>query len=312
MRKLLENNAMDKRPLLSVVVLNYNGGDLLQRTLESLFASTTGLSMETFVVDNGSHDGSPDTVHERFPQVRVIETGANLGFARGNNRALAQVQGHYVLLLNPDVVVHPGAIPAVLEYMEFHPEAGIVGPRVLLPDGRLDKPCRRSFKTPAIYLYKTIGLSALFPKSPRFNRYYMGYLPDDQLTEVDAVIGAFLMIRRACLDQIGLLDERFFIYCEDEDWCFQARKASWKVVYNPQAVVTHYKGSSTSQRPLRMIYEWHKAIWQFHQKNLAPGYCFLVNGLVYLGIGVRLAIAFVAATVRWVLPRKGDYGGNKP
>ena len=284
--------------LISVVIVNYNGGQLLQRTLRSLYDSTDGLALETFVVDNGSSDGSLEMVRRAFPTVHIIENGANLGFAKANNRALRRAQGRYLLLLNPDVELQPGAVQVTLDHLEAHLDVGIVGPRVLLPDGRLDKPCRRSFKTPAIYFYKTIGLSALFPRSPRFNRYYMGYLPEDQLSEVDAVIGAFLMIRRGCMEEIGLLDERFFIYCEDEDWCFRAKRAGWKVVYNPQAVVIHHKGFSTSKRRLRMVYEWHKAIFQFHRKNMAMAYSPVTNALVYLGMGLRLAGALAVNTLR--------------
>ncbi len=285
-------------PLLSVVIVNYNGGELLRRTLESLFETTAGLALETFVVDNGSTDDSLATVQREFPAVQVIENGANLGFAKANNRALRRAHGRYLLLLNPDVELRPGAIQTALDYMEAHADVGILGPRVLLPNGELDKPCRRSFKTPAIYFYKTVGLSALFPHSPRFNRYYMGYLPEDQLTEVDAVIGAFLMIRRECMEQIGSLDERFFIYCEDEDWCFRAKQAGWKVVYNPQVVVIHHKGASTRKRRLRMVVEWHRAIFQFHRKNMAADYSPLVNGLVYLGMGLRLVAALAVNALR--------------
>ena len=294
---------MSSASLLSVVIVNYNGGALLQRTLQSLYDTTSGLALETFVVDNDSSDGSLEMVRKEFPTVRIIENGANLGFAKANNRALRQAQGRYLLLLNPDVELQAGAIQTVLSYMEAHPDVGIVGPKVVLPNGQLDKPCRRSFKTPAIYLYSTIGLNALFPESRRFNRYYMGYLPEDQLTEVDAVIGAFLLIRRQCMEEIGLLDERFFIYCEDEDWCFRAKRAGWKVVYNPQAVVVHHKGSSTSKRPLRMVYQWHKAIFQFHRKNMAPAYSPVVNGLVYLGMGLRLVVAVAVTALRRMMKR---------
>jgi GT2 family glycosyltransferase len=292
------------KPILSVVIVNYNGGILLQRTLETLYDTTAGLPLEVFVVDNASTDDSLDRVRAEFPQVQIIESSTNLGFSRANNRALRRVQGGYILLLNPDVELQPGAVQTALGYLSSHLDVGIVGPRVLLPNGSLDKPCRRSFKTPVIYFYKTVGLSALFPHSPRFNRYYMGFLPEDQLAEVDAVIGAFLMIRRECMEGIGLLDERFFIYCEDEDWCFRAKKAGWKVVYNPEAVVIHHKGSSTSKRPLRMTFEWHKAILQFHRKNIAADYSPLVNGLVYLGIGTRLLVASAVALIQAIIRKE--------
>jgi len=299
-------------PALSIILVNYNGGARLQQTLGSLFATTEGLAMEVFLVDNGSTDGSLEAARREFPDVQVIENGANLGFAAANNCALRLARGQYLLLLNPDVELQPGAVQTALDYMAAHPDVGILGPRVLLPDGRLDKPCRRSFKTPAIYFYKTVGLSALFPKSPRFNRYYMGYLPEDQLAEVDAVIGAFLMIRRECVEQIGLLDERFFIYCEDEDWCFRAKRAGWKVVYNPQAVVIHYKGSSTRKRRLRMVIEWHRAIFQFHRKNMAANYSLVVNGMVYLGMGLRLLAALTVNALRGLGKAEGSANQKPP
>ncbi len=289
---------MDEVPSLTVVIVNYNGGALLSATLDSLFATASDLAPEVYVVDNGSTDGSPARVRDAYPQVTLIEAGANLGFARANNLALRQARGRYALLLNPDIELHPGAIETALAYLDEHPDVGIVGPRVLLPNGQLDKPCRRSFKTPAIYLYKTIGLSALRPNSARFNRYYMGYLPEDALTEVDAVIGAFLMIRRECMQEIGLLDERFFIYCEDEDWCFQAKRHGWKVVYHPDAVVIHHKGSSTRKRRVRMVLEWHKAIYQFHRKNMAHDYSPVTNGILYTGMAARLAAALAINSLR--------------
>ena len=294
---------MNAAPLLSVVIVNYNGGGLLQRTLQSLYDTAGGLAPEVFVVDNGSSDGSLGPVRRHFPAIRVIENGANLGFARASNQALRQSLGRYVLLLNPDVELQDGAVKTVVSYLESNPGIGIVGPKVLLPNGRLDKPCRRSFKTPAIYFYKCVGLSALFPRSPRFNRYYLGYLPEDQVADVDAVIGAFLAIRRESMEEIGLLDERFFMYCEDEDWCFRAKQTGWRVIYNPAAIVIHHKGSSTRKRPLRMVYEWHKAILQFHRKNMAPDYSPAVNGLVYLGVGLRLAAAMTASALRGIVQR---------
>ncbi|MBM4029597.1 MAG: glycosyltransferase family 2 protein, partial [Planctomycetes bacterium] len=150
---------MNDVPDLSVVIVNYNGGQLLHRTLKSLFATTTGVRPEVFVVDNGSTDDSLTMARAAFPAAQVIEAGANLGFAKANNLALRRARGRFILLLNPDVDLRPGAVQAALDYLEAHPDVGILGPRILLPDGKLDKPCRRSFKTPAIYLYKTLGLS---------------------------------------------------------------------------------------------------------------------------------------------------------
>lgn len=282
---------------LSVVVVNFNGGELLQRCIQSVAADLDGLSAELFLVDNGSSDGSFEAackLANRLSQgaagewpllaLRAIQNRANLGFAGANNVALRAASGRYLLLLNPDVLLLPGSLRDMVRYMDDHPEVGISGPRILLPNGRLDSPCRRSFKTPSIYLYKLLGLGRLFPHSRRFGRYYLSYLPEDRLVEVDAVIGAFLMMRRRTMEQVGLLDERFFMYCEDEDWCFRAKRAGWKVVYNPRAQVIHNKGSSASKRRARMIVQWHRSIWQFHRKNMASSYPLAVNGMVYLGM----------------------------
>lgn len=283
-----------ERPDVSVLVVNHNGGELLLKSLASLYGQAGEVCWEAILVDNASADGSVAAVQALFPAVRVMACAENLGFAKANNLALGLSRGRYVLLLNPDVILEAGALAAVVRFMDADPEVGICGPKIVLPDGRLDAPCRRSFKTPATYFYKALGLGRLFPRSRRFARYYLSYLDEDQSTEVDAVIGAFLMVRRETIEQIGPLDERFFMYCEDEDWCFRAKRAGWKVVYYPEAVVTHHKGSSTRKRQARMVYERHKAIFQFHRKNIAPAYPPLVNGLVYLGIAASLVANLLA------------------
>lgn len=278
---------------VSIIIVNHNARILLSETITSLFQSTNSLSFETILVDNASTDGSVSAIKRRFPEVTVLENPENFGFAKANNKAIRMSQGRYILLLNPDTVVQPGAIETIVNFMDFHPDIGICGPKIVLPDGKLDAPCRRSCKTPAIYLYKTLGLSKLFPNSKRFGKYYLSYLNEDAINEVDAVIGAFLMIRRETVEQIGLLDERFFMYCEDEDWCFRAKKEGWKVYYNPQAQIIHYKGSSTKKRKVWMIFEWHKAIYLFHKKNLAKSYPLIVNWFVYSGIGLKLIFSLI-------------------
>lgn len=278
-------------PDLSVIIVNYNGGEWLSQTITSLFQGTNNLSFETILVDNASVDSSISQIKRRFPEVRVLENPENFGFAKANNKAIPMSQGRYILLLNPDTVVKPGAVETIVCFMDHHPHIGICGPKIMLPDGKLDAPCRRSFKTPATYLYKTLGLSRLFPNSKRFGKYYLSYINENATHEVDAVIGAFLMIRRETVEQIGLLDERFFMYCEDEDWCFRAKNAGWKVYYNPQAQIIHYKGASSKKSKVRMIFEWHKALYLFHEKNLTKSYPFIVNWFVYLGIGLRFIIS---------------------
>lgn len=278
---------------LSVVIVNYNGGELLELCLRSLYENLNNLNFEIILVDNCSTDSSLQIVEDRFPQVYLIKNTKNLGYAKANNQAIRRSTGRYVLLLNPDTALTPNSVRTIVNFMERHPEVGICGPKVILPDGKLDAPCRRSFKTPATYFYKVFGLSKLFPKNKRFGKYYFSYLNENEITEVDAVIGAFLMIRIETIDQIGLLDEQFFMYCEDEDWCYRAKKAGWKVFYNPEAQVIHYKGTSTRQRSYRMVYEWHKAICLFHRKNIADCYPFVINGFVYVSMGLKFVVSIL-------------------
>jgi GT2 family glycosyltransferase len=254
---------------------------------------------EVIVIDNASSDQSV----ERLEEVRLIRNASNVGFARAVNQGLTVADGDYLLLLNPDCLVEDGALDISLRYMEGNVDVSVLGARVLRADGRLDPPARRSFKTPTTYLWKFLGVSFLFPNSRTFGRYYLSYLPEDQITDVDSVVGAFLLTRRSVVDEIGKLDERFFMYCEDEDWCWRAKLAGGRVVYNPNVVVHHAKGSSTSRRPIAMAWHWHRSLIAYHHKNIAPRYPAVVNTLIYGGILAALPIAFGSIAARRLLRR---------
>lgn len=285
---------------VSIIVVTYQSVGVLETFWHSLTRELAALERsEVFLIDNASADGtfeqlgslveaSQDQLQQSGGSVSLRRNTVNLGFGRACNQALREATGRYVLLLNPDTELEPGGIVNAVRYMDSQPDIGIVGARVRLPDGKLDTPCRRSFKTPGIYLYKYTGLSRLFPRSRRFGRYYLSYLDETETTEVDAVIGAFMMVRREVIDRIGLMDERFFMYCEDEDWCFRAKADGWRVVYYPPVVVWHRKGSSTRQRAASMTVQWHRSVFLFHRKNLAKSYHPIVNGLLYFGMGLSL------------------------
>jgi GT2 family glycosyltransferase len=283
---------------VSVIIVNYNGGPLVRDCLGHLWPQLKA-GWEVFVVDNNSFDGSVDNLESEFAGVHVIRNTTNGGFARANNQALAVAKGTYILLLNPDVELLPGSLATAVAYLNEHPDVSILGPKVLR-NGRLDPPARRSFKTPETYLYKVIGLSRLFPRHRRFGRYYLSYLDEDQITDVDSVVGAFLMIRRSVVEQIGPLDERFFMYSEDEDWCWRAKQAGGRVVYHPRVVVHHAKGASTSKNRLRMRFHFHRSLWLFYRKNLASRYPAPINWIVYGGIGAGLAGAMILGGVYWL------------
>lgn len=287
-------------PRLSVIIVNFNGGVLVRESLEYLWRQLEP-GYEVFLVDNDSADGSDDDLETSFAGLQMIRNRSNLGYARANNQALALARGTYILLLNPDVRLGPEALVTALDYLDGNTDVSILGPKVLLPNGRLDPPARRSFKTPTTYLYKALGLTSLLPRHTRFGRYYLSYLDEDLVADVDSVVGAFLMIRRSVVERIGPLDERFFMYCEDEDWCWRVKQAGGRVVYHPGVVVRHVKGASTSKRPLRMAYHWHRSLWLFHRKNLESRYVAPINWLVYAGIGLGLTGAMTACLARWLV-----------
>ncbi|MGQ9492188.1 MAG: glycosyltransferase family 2 protein [Anaerolineae bacterium] len=284
---------------LSIVIVNYNTRDLLRTCLRSVYASQGNFHYEVIVVDNCSSDSSVAMVRQEFPQVNLIASEINGGYAYANNLGLRQATGRYVLLLNPDTVLPPTALCDMLTFMEEHPDAGVAGPKLVLADGSLDLACRRSFPTLDVAFYRLVGLSKRYPHSPRFNRYNLGYLDPDQMAEVDSVVGAFMMMRREALQQAGFLDERFFAYAEDIDLCYRIKvNHGWKVYYNPKVVVTHYKGQSTRQRYIAMNIEFYRAMWLFHQKHFAPRTFFLINWATALGLICLCSLALLINFLR--------------
>ncbi|MBI3952753.1 MAG: glycosyltransferase family 2 protein [Candidatus Doudnabacteria bacterium] len=265
---------------LSVVIVNYNTKDLLKKCLKSVFASHTSFSFEVLVSDNGSKDGSVLMIKEEFPEVKLIENNANLGFSKGNNVALRQAQGKYCLLLNSDTEIRQNTLEVSIKYMNLHQDVGAMGCRVLLPNGELDKACRRKFPNPANAFLRLFGLK-------KFSDYNIN-TPIDQEVEVDAVMGAFMLVRKSVIDRIGLLDEEYFMYGEDLDWCWRIKEAGYKIVYYPQAEITHFKYGSSQLIPFRTIRLAHDAMKIFYHRHYAKENNWFFNQLVYLGINLRM------------------------
>jgi GT2 family glycosyltransferase len=278
-------------PKISIIVVNFNAERLLKECLESLYRETQDTPFDVWVVDNNSRDESVRMVREDFPQVNLIENDDNLGFSKANNQAIAKSASDYILLLNPDTVVRDRAIDKMVAFMDAHPDVGISGCRVLNKDGSLQPACRRSVPTPKVAFYHLSGLSKLFPNSMIMAKYNLTYLDPDQSHEVDAVSGAFLLIRRAVVDQIGLLDEVFFIYGEDVDWCVRAKQAGWKVMYHPEAEILHYKGGC-SANSRRTAYEFYRAMYLFHRKHFAKDHSPVANLLICTGIVIRAMLSW--------------------
>ena len=293
---------------LGIIIVNYNVRDLLRECLASVYDSRGSFSFEVCVVDNGSRDGSADMVAEEFPQVRLIRT-ENRGYAVGNNLGLREfgfdavgqqvaTLPRFALLLNADTVLPPSALAGMIEFLEQRPKAGVVGPRLVRADGSLDRACRRSFPTPEVALYRLSGLSRLFPKSERFGRYNLTYLSPDVTTELDSVVGAFMMIRRETLAEVGLLDERYFMYAEDLDFCYRAKQLGWQVWYNAAVTVLHYKGQSSRQRSEFANAKFYETMRMFHDKHFKEQTFFLVNWLIYAGIDLLGAWASLRDRLR--------------
>ncbi|NLY39599.1 MAG: glycosyltransferase family 2 protein, partial [Firmicutes bacterium] len=218
---------------LSVIIVSWNCRDLLARCLDTVFASKLERDFEVIVVDNSSTDGTAAFVQETYPQVKLIANRENAGFARANNLALRQARGELILLLNPDTELQADTLQVMVDFMDKHPECGMAGCKVLNPDGTLQLACRRNIPGLADAFFKLSGISRLFPRSRRLARYNLTYLPADRVAKVDAVSGSFLMTRRAVMDKIGLLDERFFMYGEDLDWCWRSVRAGYQNYYVP-------------------------------------------------------------------------------
>jgi GT2 family glycosyltransferase len=246
---------------------------------------------EVLVVDNASSDGSAEMVEHDFPWVTLIRSPRNGGFAYGNNQALQRVIGDAILVLNPDTLLPRGGVAQLLERLTTHPEAGVIGPKLLKPDGSIHLACRRSFPTPSVAFYRLSGLSRLFPSSPRFGRYNLTFVDPDLPIEVDSVCGACLLVRRTVVQRVGALDERFFMYGEDLDWCLRTRLAGWTVRYEPSIVVQHQHGAASRKRAVRTTYHFFRAMDLFYRKHYVDRYHPLVTGMVRTAIYGALAVA---------------------
>ena len=309
----MSTTASSDRKDVSVCIVSHQVRDLLRDCLDSIYANTR-LEFEIIVVDNGSQDGTVEMLQNEYPAVKLVRNDCNMGFTVPMNQALRLGGGRYLLQLNPDTLILPkangkAAIDCLVAFMDAHPETGICGPKVLNRDHTLQKPCRRGESTPwAVITYFT-GLARLFPKSKIFGQYLMSYLDEDQTNPVDGVAGSCMLIRREVVEQIGYLDERFFAYQEDADYCFRARQAGWKVYYMPEAQIIHYGGMGGSRvQPYRSIYEWHRSYFLYYRKNLAKNYFFLFNWFYYLAMLLKLIFALAVNFMR----RDKFAGSRKP
>ncbi len=279
---------------VGIVIVSWNVCELLRKCLRTVYASE-GVTFQVVVVDNASDDDSAAMVRAEFPQAQCIASAVNGGYPYANNlglRALGFEQGggagapRYALLLNPDTELPAHALRDMVAFMDADPRIGMAGPKLVMPDGRLDIACRRGFPSPAVSAYRLMGLSRLFPGSPRFGRYNMTYLDPDQVAEVDSVVGAYMQVRREAVAEVGLLDETFFMYGEDLDWAYRVKKTGWMVWYNPAVTVLHVKRASSRQSQQAAV-EFNRAMLLFYRKHYRRTTPIWLHSLILAGLMLR-------------------------
>jgi GT2 family glycosyltransferase len=271
---------------LSIVIVSWNTKKHLEECLTSLHTIDGNLSAEIIVVDNASTDGSPEMVRTQFPDVILIETGANLGFAGGNNIGLKEATGKYICLINSDVNVSPDCLPKMFSYMEQNPTIGLLGPGMLQTDGRVHRSGMR-FPTLWNLFLRALFLDSLFKGSSVFGGFLMKDFHFDRTSDMDVLNGWFWMARREALNQVGPLDERFFMYGEDLDWCKRFHLAGWRLVFYPEAKALHYGGASSANAPSRFLVEKQRADLQFWEKYHGRTSLFFYLPIVCLNYAIR-------------------------
>jgi len=286
---------------VSIIIVAWNVRQLLRDCLKSVYEQTKGVDFEVIYVDNASTDGSVQMVREHFPDVRIIENERNQGFIKANNQAIRIARGRYVLLLNSDTVLLNNAIAKTVEFADANPQAAVVGCKVLNPDLTLQRTC---FMFPSVlnlflaatYLYK------IFPKSRFFGREHMTWWDFNDAREVETICGCFSLVRKQAIDKVGLMDERYFVYGDDPDWCYRFKKAGWKVMFSPEGRIIHYGGQTTSQkaRAFRLQLEGSKLIFmKLHRSRAAfPLACLMVALFFLLRVPYWFAVGLAKKNQR--------------
>jgi GT2 family glycosyltransferase len=287
---------------LSIVIVNYNVRYFLEQCLYSVENAINGIDSEVFVVDNNSVDGSEAMIRNKFPRVKLILNEHNSGYAKANNQALRLATGDYVLLLNPDTVVEEATFKRCLEFMDSHPQAGALGPKMIDGKGQYLPESKRGLPTPEVAFYKVFGLSKLFPESRRFGKYYFGYTNPNEIQEVEVLTGAFMLIRLSVLQEIGLLDEDFFMYGEDIDLSYRILEKGYKIYYYPETTIIHYKGESTRKGSLNYVIMFYKAMKIFTEKHYSSSQASLYNLLISIAINIRAGFSILKRLLIYIIP----------
>jgi GT2 family glycosyltransferase len=286
-------NTQNKKTKISIVVLNYKTPDLTIRAVKTAQTSCGDIPYELFLVDNASGDDSVERFKQELSNITLIKNKYNSGFSAGNNVAIRQATGDYVLLLNSDTEVIGDAIEKSIAFMDQHREVGALGCRIQLPNGELDHACKRGFPTPSASFYYFAGLAKKHPESPKYAAYTTTYLSDKEINEVDAIMGAYMMVRREAMEQVGILDEQFFMYGEDIDWCYRIKQAGWRIVYFAEAIIIHYKYGSRSKRAAATIKDFHRAMIIFYKKHYRKKYPIIIYWIIVIAVKVKCTLQLV-------------------
>lgn len=276
---------------LCVVVVNYNVEYFLDQCLESVYKAANNVAVEIIVVDNNSVDGSLQMVKTKYPECTIIANNENVGFSKANNQAIARSSSEYILLLNPDTVVQEDSLDKIIDFMEANPTAGGLGVRMIDGKGIFLPESKRGLPTPGVAFYKIFGLSSLFPRSKMFGHYHMGHLSESETNQVDILSGAFMLLRKKTLDDIGLLDENFFMYGEDIDLSYRITKGGYKNYYFADTSIIHYKGESTKKSSVNYVFVFYKAMIIFAKKHFTGKSAWFFSSLINLAIYFRATIA---------------------
>lgn len=276
---------------LSIVVVNYNVKFFIEQCLYSVQRAIEDIETEVFVVDNNSVDGSCELIKEKFPWVKLIENKNNVGFSKANNQALKNAVGEYVLLLNPDTIVQEETFRSIIKFMDAHPQGGGLGVKMIDGKGHFLPESKRGVPTPMVAFYKMFGLAKIFPRSKVFGQYHLSYLDKDEIHEIEILSGAFMFMRKSVLDEIGYLDEDYFMYGEDIDLSYRIIKAGYKNYYYPETTIIHYKGESTKKGSVNYVLIFYKAMIIFAKKQLSSKHSVIFSFLINIAIFFRAFLA---------------------
>jgi GT2 family glycosyltransferase len=290
-------SSQSNRPDVSIVIVAWNAGHYLAQCLESLMVATPRCNIEVLVVDNASTDGTAEMIEGKFPWVRLIKSSENLGFARGNNVAIRQCEGRYIALVNPDVVILPGCLDELADFLDEHSKVGNVGPRILNPDMTLQVSCRR-FPTVWNNFCSASGLAKALPKSRIFSGEQMFFSAHDKMTPVNILVGCFSMIRREAFETVGLLDETLFMYGDDLDWCRRCWDAGWEVVFYPGAQAIHFGGKTTAPYPVHFAVARQRSILRYWSKHHGICGVWSIRSVMLLHHTLRYWFALLSGFVR--------------